>query len=103
MASLLKRNMRLFGLPYQFNPSVDPRIPAISETVGRKFAENIILDAPVITIIPGKPKYLPNTKKADKHTTTQAIIEAASDHFAPLQAIIKSKAHNDEVFKYYDF
>lgn len=101
MATLLKRNMRLFGLPYQFSPSVDPRIPTISNTVGRKFAENIILDAPVITIIPGKPKYLPGSK--DKQTTTQAIIDASSDLLSPLQEIINSKANNNEVFKYYDF
>ena len=100
MASLLKRNMRLFGIPYQFLPSVDPRIPTISETVGRKFAENIVMDAPVITIMPGKPKYLPGAK--DKQTMTHALIDAATDIMNPLQAVLKNQS-NDESLKYYDF
>jgi hypothetical protein len=101
MASLLKRNMRLFGIPYQFLPSVDPRIPTVSETVGRKFAENIILDAPVITIMPGKPKFLPSAK--DKQTTAQAIIDASSDFTEPLKKIIDKDTSSGDVFKYYDF
>ena len=100
MASLLKRNMRLFGIPYQFNESVDPRIPTLSTSVGRKFAENIILDAPVITIMPGKPKYLPGAK--DKKTVTHALIDAASDMMNPLKAVLED-AQNDDALKYYDF
>lgn len=101
MATLLKRNMRLFGIPYQFLPSVDPRIPTVSTTVGKKFAENIILDAPVITIMPGKPKYLPGAK--DKQTVSQAILDASSDLMNPLKEILNSSANDGEVFKYYDF
>lgn len=95
-STLLKRNMRLFGLPYQFLPEVDPRIPTVSTTVGRKFAENIILDAPVISIIPGKPKYLPSAK--NKQTTTKALISAASDNLGPLKQL-----SSEEFIRYYDF
>lgn len=98
---LLKRSMRLFGLPYQFIDSVDPRIETISTTVGRKFAENIILDAPVISIIPGRPKYLAGS--SEKHTLTQAIIKAGSDDFEQLRKVIDGGSNNSEVFKYYDF
>ena len=97
----LKRSMRLFGLPYQFIDSVDPRIETISTTVGRKFAENIILDAPVISIIPGRPKYLAGS--SDKNTLTQAMIKAATDDFSVLKAAIDDSSNNSEVFKYYDF
>lgn len=98
---LIKRNMRLFGLPYQFLPEVDPRFDPVSKTVGRKFAENIILDAPVVSIIPGKPKYLAADK--DKRTTTQALLSAASDDFSVLKAVINGKNTSGDVFKYYDF
>jgi hypothetical protein len=102
MASLLKRNMRLFGIPYQFHSSVDPRIPSVSTTVGRKFAENIVLDAPVITIIPGKPVYLPGVK--DKVSVSQALLDAANDMFHPIQSIMEQVSNlGDEEIKYYDF
>ena len=98
--TLLKRNMRLFGLPYQFNDSVDPRMPTFSDSVGRKFAENIILDAPVISIIPGKPKYLAGAEDTHK-SITNALVLAASDNLEP----IKEKIRNDtkREFRYYDF
>ena len=99
---LIRRNTRLFGLPYQFLPEVDPRIDTISKTLGRKFAENIIMDAPVITIIPGRPKYLPGTK--DKLTTTQSMILAAKNNdLDPLKIIINDKTKSNEAFRYYDF
>lgn len=102
---LIKRNMRLFGLPYQFLPEVDPRIPSISSTVGRKFAENIILDAPVITIIPGKPKYLPAAKSKQEKLliTQQALLASASDDFSVLKKLIGSDSNNGEAFRFYDF
>ena len=98
---IMKRNMRLFGLPYQFLPSVDPRVPDISEVLGRKFAENIILDAPVITMIPGKPKYLPAEK--DKQTTTNAIIMGASGDFSALKQKINDTVSEGDTFRFYDF
>lgn len=101
MATLLKRNMRLFGLPYQFIPEVDPRIPTVSKTVGRKYAENIVLDAPVISIIPGKPKYLPGAKnKQERQSTSAALLSAANDNFNPLRQIMSD---NGETLRYYDF
>ena len=103
MATLLKRNMRLFGIPYQFTPSVDPRIPTISDTVGKKFAENIIMDAPVITIMPGKPKYLPGVSSSDKQTVTHAFIDAASDLVNPLKAVLENASNDGDLLKYYDF
>ena len=55
----LNVTMQLFGIPYQFLPSVDQRHKNISDVIGRKFADNIIMDSTVVTIIPGKPRYLP--------------------------------------------
>lgn len=99
--SLLKKNMKLFGLPYQFMPSVDPRVDTVSTDIGRKFTENIITDAPVITIIPGKPKYLPSSK--NKTTITQNIINGASDSFEGLKDVINTNASEGNEFRYYDF
>ena len=58
----VRTTMQLMGLPYQFLPSVDPRAPGISDEIGRSYVEHIIMDAPIITVLPGKPRYLPGTK-----------------------------------------
>ena len=97
----LYRNMRLFGLPYQFTPLVDPRIKEVTGEIGRKYAENIMLDAPVITIIPGEPSFLPGTKK--KQTITQNILNGGSDNWESLRDMINSESNSKNAYRYYDF
>lgn len=99
----IKKTMRLFGLPYQFRPEVDPRVDTVSDTIGKKFCENVLLDAPVISIIPGKPKYLPGVK--DKYITSQAIINGASGDLDPLKNIINNNKKTTKAanLRYYDF
>ena len=97
----LYRNMRLFGLPYQFTPLVDPRIKEVTGEIGRKYAENIMLDAPVITIIPGEPSFLPGTKK--KQTITQNILNGGADNWESLRDMINSESNSKNAYRYYDF
>jgi hypothetical protein len=101
---LLKKNMRLFGLPYQFNESVDPRVDTLSPTIGRKFAENIVLDAPVISIIPGRPKFLAGESKEKRQTMAQNLLSGASGSFDSIKSSINLILGKDTTdFKYYDF
>ena len=95
------RNMRLFGLPYQFTPLVDPRVEEVTGEIGRKYAENIMLDAPVITIIPGEPSFLPGTKK--KQTITQNILNGGTDSWESLRDMINSESNSKNAYRYYDF
>ena len=95
----LNKCMQLHGLPYQFLPSVDYRVNSVSNLIGRKYIEKIILNAPVVTIMPGKPSYLPGQK--NKASITQAFIEAASGNLGPLQTL--STAQNIDNIKFYDF
>lgn len=95
---LLKKSMRLFGLPYQFRPEVDVRISNVSSEIGRQFINNIVNDAQVITIVPGKPKYLPNS--ANKIGASHAFMSAASEKFEELQALLKNEK---KPLRYYDF
>ena len=69
--------MRLFGIPYQFPPIVDPRVDGISTSVGKNFTENILLEAPVCTVIPGNPSFLPGGDKAKKMSTAQALLSGS--------------------------
>lgn len=96
--NLAKRNMRLFGLPYQFRPEIDKRVKKVSPKLGRKFIENIVNEAPVVTILPGVPKYLPNSKNKDG--TGRALIAAAVNEFGPLKQALGDE---DTTVRYYDF
>lgn len=97
--SSLSSTMQLLGIPYQFLPTVDQRVPGVSKTIGRKYIENILLNAPILTIIPGKPKYLPGAK--DKTSVTNAFIDATNGNFKAIKTLIGT-ASEDEL-KLYDF
>lgn len=96
-----QKTMQLFGIPYQFLPSVDYRLEEVSSIIGRKFIENIMLDAPVVTIMPGKPAFLPSVKKNDKVSISNAFIQATSGNMGALKAI--SQSMNVDDLKFYDF
>ena len=68
-------SMNLFGVPYQFTETVDPRNSNVNNTVGLNFMKNILQEAPVITIIPGRPIYLPS--HSDEKSVTAALLDAA--------------------------
>ena len=74
---LSKLSMNLFGMPYQFTDAVDPRINGISKEIGKNFMEKIVTEAPVLTLIPGKPKYLSAQSETEQRNTTAALLEAA--------------------------
>lgn len=92
-------SMRLFGLPYQFMPSVDSRLPSVSSTIGVQFMRNIISEAAILTITPGQAKYL-GDYAADSATKTAALIE----NLNVLDNITNSKdLSKHDGYKYYDF
>lgn len=99
----LNRRMRLFGLPYQFPESVDPREPDISNIIGRNFVQNIISSAPVLTIIPGKPKYLKEMATEDRNSIALDIINGASETLDPLKAKINEAKYDKKKYRFYDF
>lgn len=98
---LSKLGMRLFGIPYQFPEAVDPRLNELSNTVGKKFTENIILEAPVCTIIPGKPKYLPGDSTEKKRNVSTALLEGAKGDFSSLTQLIEDNSLDQ--MRLYDF
>lgn len=72
----LKVNPNLFGLPYQFPDIVDPRIAEVSVDFGTNFAKNIVLNAPICTIIPGVPTYLPGKSNSIQQSTAYALLSS---------------------------
>lgn len=98
-------NMRLFGLPYQFTETVDPRYAEVSSTVGKNFVESVIMDAPVLTIIPGKAVFLPGEDSGTRASLGSAFLQAADGDSNVLSNILNSKGSSDpsEKLRFYDF
>jgi len=92
-------SMRLFGLPYQFIDTVDPRMDDVSGIIGKNFIEKVITDAPTVMLIPGKAKFLPGN--TNKQGTSHALLEAANGNIGPL--ITGMSGDVDDVLRYYDF
>ena len=94
--SYVNASTRLFGMPFQFMDTVDPRIDGISKVLGRSFVENIVAEAPILTIIPGVPKYLTSKESKDYVNNVMANSSDAFDSFkTPISATTG--------LRYYDF
>ena len=52
-----KYTNRVFGAPYQFLDSVDKRFKGVNEHLGSEYLRNFMLNAPILRIRPGMPKY----------------------------------------------
>ena len=67
--NMIDPNTRAIGQPHQFLASTDYRnIDTID--MGRKFLESVFAEAPIVTMIPGKPNYLPDSTKEQKKLLT---------------------------------
>ena len=106
-SDVLKYNMRLHGIPNQFTQYCDYRSYSYMSDkpkymqIGRKFIENIMIEAPVLTVIPGGPTYLPAAKKNRKGLSA-ALISAANGNISDLTASLSESDLKDKL-RYYDF
>lgn len=92
----------LFGLPYQYPPAVDPRVSVINDEIGEHYVETIMAQAPIVTIIPGNPCYLPAASGAAKKSISQAFLESASGNFDAITKLFKGDIKADDL-RLYDF
>ena len=97
----INKTMQLFGIPYQFLNSVDTRVEDVNKKIGRKYLKNFVLDAPVVTIMPGQPKYLPGEK--NKAGYTQSFLEATVGSLGALKQISADADLSGKDLRLYDF
>ena len=72
--SLVVQNLNgIYGIPYQFMPSVDRRLKNDSNSIGRKYAERIISKMPLLCITPGKCDFMSNYNKEEKKGILNAL------------------------------
>lgn len=94
----------IMGLPAQFSNVTDPRVPG--SAFGRTYTENILMDLPLCTIIPGGPKFLTG-KNANKDTRTGLlnVLLHGGDSSASGNTLgdIVDKILNGNVARYYSF
>ena len=104
--SMVKLGMRVFGLPYQFPETVDPRFSDVTSTIGRSYLNNIRLQAPILTIIPGNPYYLPGEDKGVRVSMGQSIIDNADTNtfkWLKKNTVDNKDLKDGDTVRYYDF
>lgn len=85
--SLLVHNLSgIYGIPYQFMASVDPRLS--NSVMGRKYSEKIISKMPLLCITPGKVEFMSNYSKEEQEGILASLIEGGAE--TDISSIIKN-------------
>ena len=73
---LMVQNLQgIHGIPYQFLPSVDYRLTN-KVSIGRKYAERIVMKMPLVLFSPGKPDFGASFSKKDKSNIVQTLLSS---------------------------
>lgn len=94
-------NNRLLGLPYQFLDTADMRIDKNND-MGRLFCYNIFAEAPILTILPGTTKFLPDYKKSEKEIFGN-LWEGMNNGDANAESALKNLIDDNSESRYFDF
>lgn len=89
-ATLEYYKRRVFGMPYQFLSTTDIRPDG--GNLGRVFANNILAESPILSILPCKPNYLPSLSTDDKNKVVTSLLDLAGEFTTDA---IKAAAQND--------
>lgn len=95
-------NLRgIFGMPYQFMPSADPRVDESESfgSIGRKYAMEIVTYMPLLLMTPGKPVFMAGYNKKDKQTIAKLFVGTALEGKVNDNAL--SEIATKEFGKYY--
>ena len=99
--SLFKR--RIFGSPYQFLGTTDirpdPDNPNLG--IGRMYATNILREAPILSIMPVKPNYLPGLSNEEKTQLTKSLLETISESNTDLMKYVSQQVIDDVETRYF--
>ena len=85
-------NLRgIFGMPYQFLQSADPRVSDKEGAIGRKYAKEVVASMPLLLITPGVPRFMGEYNSKQKAAVLSKFVGYASGLEENLQAITLSK------------
>ena len=68
---------RTFGIPHQFIDTTDYR--PTGGNLGRVYATNILAEAPILSLLPAKPRYLPSLTSEQKKGIMESMLSMANE------------------------
>ena len=94
---------RIFGAPYQFLPATDIRPDAggTGANLGRIYTANILSEAPILSLMPCKPRYLPGLPQEEKDKIMEQLIETATNATTDLMKAAGEDLMNGVNTRYY--
>lgn len=97
---MIDPDVRHIGQPHQFLATTDYRNTATVD-LGRKYLENIFSEAPIVSIIPGKPNYLPDATEETKKNIAAVLGGKGKDDNA--KSAISEIVGNTGDMRYFGF
>lgn len=93
---------RIFGTPFQFLESADMRPD--DGPLGLQFATNIMGETPILSVLPGLPRYLKDLSAVEKQQVTQALLDKIDDSTQAIQDLAsESLDEKDLETKFFEF
>ena len=100
-AAFLKSVRGVHGMPYQFLPSADMRLPGCH--FGRKYSEKIITRIPLLLMTPGKPKFMASYTVKDKHDLLKYASGIGGKDESIISTLVNGGADGKDDGKFYTF
>ena len=97
---MIKNTRGIYGIPYQFLSTVDPRISGTD--LGAKYAEKIVAKMPLLFLTPCKQKFMDGYDKNTKSTFLSALLSGDQNDFLN-QVISKNGKYYKTVFMWDDY
>lgn len=96
----LSPSTRLFGSPHQFLSQTDFRVAHDDFSLGRKYLESIVSEAPIVYFLPGRANYLPGTDASQKDAITQLLLGKESSSSEGSDVV--NKITNNKDLRYFN-
>ena len=98
----LNMSMRLFGAPHQFLDHVDVRVDSKKE-LGRKYVESYLAAAPIVSISPGRPLYLPDMSSQERKGFKEYLASMRDDSAGQQGKNVLTELLGSDEQRYFDF
>lgn len=100
-AAFLKSVRGIHGLPYQFLPNTDRRLPG--SNFGRKYSEKIIAKMPLLLLTPGVPKFMAAYSNKDKTNLLSYLTGKGNKDDGILDKIVNNGKDGNSKFYSFEF
>lgn len=93
---------RIFGTPFQFLESADMRPD--DGPLGLEFTTNIMSETPILSVLPGVPKYLKDLSATEKKQITELFIEKIDASTQAIEDLVSERLKDEDLeTKFFEF